>query len=183
MLTRRASDSDMLLANIHKTWRSSDDVTWCDATSEKGVAPEKTEKLPPATITTRTTSPAEAVAQLRDRFRLSELEHKYSDLALELSVVKASLSELKTSRPQPTKLADPAIADVLAITSEMFPGKVDIELEHDPSDPDDIMVVLNVASAGDVEAVIDREIEWHRRVDALEPRCSGQLRIIVSPIL
>ena len=117
---------------------------------------------------------------MRDRFRLADLERKVTELI-------ATVAELKASRTQPqcttTTNSDPAIADVLAITSEMFPGKVEIELERDPSDPDDIMVVLNVASAGDVEAVIDREIEWHRRVDALEPRCSGQLRINVSSIL
>jgi hypothetical protein len=135
----------------------------------------------PPPVTTRTTSPAEAVAQLRDRFRLSQLERKYSELARELSAMKASLSELKASPQQPTKQADPAIADVLAITREMFPGKVEIELEHDRADPDDVMVVLNVRSEGDVESVIDQQIEWHRRVDALEPRHSGQLRLNVSP--
>lgn len=165
----RMTDSGILLSDVHVRWQQGDDAVWCPPPIE-----QKTEKLRPPAITGRTFPPMELADKIRDRFRITELERKVTELM-------AAMAELKAPRAQPTKTADPAIADVLAITSEMFPGKVEIELEHDLADPDEVMVVLNVSSDDDVESVIDKQIEWHRRVDALESRHSGQLRLNVSP--
>lgn len=79
----------------------------------------------------------------------------------------------------PEKKSDPAIADVIAITQEMFRQKPTLEVTCDPSEPTEDIVILNVRCAGTIDDLIEKEIEWGDRVAALEPRHSGQLRLNV----
>lgn len=173
MSAPRMSDIDMLLNDAHKRWGDTEEFTACNAPAEKS------KKTPRVDVLVRTSSPSEAAAQLRDRFRLSELERKVSDLIVTVSELK-----IATARPSRAaeRYADPALADILAVTHELFPGKVGVELTCDPAEPEVDIVVFNVDGRGEFDALFDKEIEWGHRVAVLEPRHSGQLRLNVVPI-
>lgn len=163
---------DFLAANV----TGGSDAAWA---SEEAVACDaeisKTTKSAPIEIRVRTTSPRQAVAQLCEAFRLSELERKVSELMREV----AELKEPKSHRPVAAGGSDPAIADVLIATHELFPGKVRVELTYDPADPDVDIVVFNVEGSGEFDDLIEKEIEWGNRITALASRHSGQLRLNV----
>jgi len=56
---------------------------------------------------------------------------------------------------------------VMDVTREMFPGPVSAETGYDPSWPDDRWITFNVEATGTFKEIIDRELEWHRRVAPL----------------
>jgi hypothetical protein len=146
---------------------------------------EKTEKTAAAAVQKRTSSPVEAVAQLRETWRIAELERKLSDLIQLVSSISGELKVIKCAALQtvaaPRDDSDPAIADVLSITHELFPGKVSLELTCDPSDTSVQIVIFNVRGTGAFENLIKKEIEWGNRVSQLPSRSSGILRLNVVP--
>ena len=68
----------------------------------------------------------------------------------------------------------PFMSDVLRITGELFPGNATVYLSRDPEYPEDgDCTVIEAPASGSVKDVVDRRLEWHRRVSRLSPICSA----------
>jgi hypothetical protein len=156
------------------------ELVTCEPTSKGGVM-----------YVMKTSTPAAAAQQVELEWRQLELEERVSTLESLYSTLYARVSALNCDgkNSESTLIAsnfavrtsDPAISDVLAVTQELFPGKIGIELSSDPVEPDVDIVIVCVDGIGSFDTLIDREIEWGNRIAALKPRYSGQLRLNVVP--
>lgn len=57
--------------------------------------------------------------------------------------------------------------EVLDATQELFPGRVELEVDADPEDPGQAFLVITVEASGDVGELVHRRGQWHDRVRAL----------------
>lgn len=64
------------------------------------------------------------------------------------------------------------MADVFRVTEELFPGEVSARVMSDPEYPEESITVIEAQASGHPEEVVDRRVEWHRRVSRLSPYCS-----------
>ncbi len=76
---------------------------------------------------------------------------------------------------------DPRLAEVVAITEEMFGNRPLISLINDPEHPDVSFLVLTVRSQGDVKQIVDKRLEWHEKIDRIPPGNSGSFRLTILP--
>lgn len=67
--------------------------------------------------------------------------------------------------------------EVIDITQELFPGPIDAWLESDPETPSTAFVLLMVRADGDPKEIVDRRLEWHRRVADSLPHAEFRLCI------
>jgi hypothetical protein len=79
--------------------------------------------------------------------------------------------------PKPVAAAAPVdlpnlMADVFRVTEELFPGEVSARVMSDPEYPQERFTVIEAQASGSPEEVVDRRVEWHRRVSRLSPYCS-----------
>jgi hypothetical protein len=78
----------------------------------------------------------------------------------------------------PSGTAD-VIAKTVSITKALFPGDVRVEAEEDPEIAGLSYVVFNVAAAGGPREIIERRLEWHRRIAELGAD-AGRLKLSVD---
>ena len=64
------------------------------------------------------------------------------------------------------------MAHVLKITRELFPGKVSTYVLDDPEYPQSRFTVVEAQASGPAEDVVERQVEWHRRISQLGESCS-----------
>ena len=64
------------------------------------------------------------------------------------------------------------MADIIGITQELFPGAVSTYVLDDPEYPQSRFTVIEAQASGPVEDVVERRVEWHRRVSRLGESCS-----------
>jgi hypothetical protein len=64
------------------------------------------------------------------------------------------------------------MAHVFEITRELFPGEVSTYVLDDPEYPESRFTVIEAQASGRVEDVVERQVEWHRRVSQLGESCS-----------
>lgn len=82
-----------------------------------------------------------------------------------------------TSSTEAPPLACDVPAEVVEITQELFPGTFDVWLESDPEDPATPFVVLMVHAQGDPKELVQRRLNWHRRVADVLPDAGFRLSI------
>jgi hypothetical protein len=63
--------------------------------------------------------------------------------------------------------------EIVRITQELFPGEVSIGVVDDPQNPQTRLNVVKARATGPVEEVVDRRVEWHRRVALLSESCAN----------
>ena len=105
----------------------------------------------------------------------------------ELAVPREPAREKPTPRVEPLEQPDsihlsadhvpaellPFMDDVLRITNDLFPGKATVTVMFDPEYPLDEFTVIEAPARGGIDEVLDRQMEWHRRVEQLSPLCSA----------
>jgi hypothetical protein len=64
-------------------------------------------------------------------------------------------------------------AQIVDITQELFPGRVSMYVQDDPEYPQDRYMVIEAKASGSPEDVVERELEWHRRVVRVHDSCSN----------
>lgn len=69
---------------------------------------------------------------------------------------------------------DAELQAMLDKTRELFGENVEVVLEEDPELPNDVHVVFNVKTHGDVDQVLAKEDDWHARCI----RHSGKARML-----
>ncbi len=77
----------------------------------------------------------------------------------------------KQSAPSPIDLPK-LMVDVFRVTQELFPGEVSARVMNDPEYPEEHFTVIEAQASGPPEKVVERRVEWHRRVSRLSPYCS-----------
>lgn len=70
---------------------------------------------------------------------------------------------------------------IIAITNELFPGNVGVELMEDPSSPGFPFVAFTVYSDGDPKSCTAKQLQWHSRVAALSEGAIEWPRLLVLP--
>ena len=108
-----------------------------------------------------------------------EIRHELALLTSRVAAVEARLAGNEAAGP-PFDLAI-VIAEVRAITQELFPGKCEFTSEFDPEYPDDRYVVVNVEASGELKEIVDRECRWHERIRQRWPNLWDTLRLLVVP--
>jgi hypothetical protein len=61
---------------------------------------------------------------------------------------------------------------VIRITQELFPGDVSAYVLNDPEYPDVGFTVIEAQANGPAEGLVDRQVEWHKRMLRLSPSCA-----------
>ena len=110
---------------------------------------------------------------------VEDLEKRLSNLEEQVRILSPSLSSHFT---EPDR-SNSVLFDVLAVTESLFPCAPTLEMMTDPAEPQIRFVVINVEGRGDLNELLEKQIEWHRRLDALNIDYSGQFRLCVAPIL
>jgi len=117
----------------------------------------------------------------RAQERIEELIRELGDTRRELAAFKRAVELGRTASHEAVQGGDSCLLDVVTATQELFPGEIRIEVDADPSEPDERFVVFNVRAAGDLKAIIRRERDWHERLCALTSRSSSPYRLSVVP--
>lgn len=73
------------------------------------------------------------------------------------------------------------LAKVRAVSEQIFPGKVSIELAIDPEDSTQANFVFDVEAEGEYAEYRDRMFAWHDEVDRIVPDRQGAFCLIVHP--
>jgi hypothetical protein len=60
-----------------------------------------------------------------------------------------------------------AFPEVLRMTEELFGGRASVVIETDPELPDVRYAVFEATARGDVAALVQLRLEWHRRAEAV----------------
>ena len=100
-----------------------------------------------------------------------ELRHSVN--SLERRVAKLERGLLISGSERIPLTLDDVPAEVLSITTELFPGDVSVRTLDDPEYPGDSYVVIDATASGDVNEIEERRIEWHQRVRRFLP--SGEI--------
>ena len=77
---------------------------------------------------------------------------------------------------------DPNIAEVVAITQDLFDCAPVFEVMRDPEAPEHRFVVVTVEHQGEPEESLEKRLEWHRRVRSVSPGHFGNLRLLIVPL-
>lgn len=107
---------------------------------------------------------------------LAELGHAVADMKRQVAALEARV--IAASPPTPVVAALDRIMD---LTAELFPGPAVLRRDFDPDFPNDQWLVMEVEATGTVREILDREIDWHRRLDSLDPSIANQFRLCLFP--
>jgi hypothetical protein len=77
-------------------------------------------------------------------------------------------------------LDDRFLAKVFAITEELFGFVPTIEIMHDPEEEGYSWRVVNVCGRGEPKELVDRQLQWHRRVATVKR--DHALRLSIRPV-
>jgi len=75
----------------------------------------------------------------------------------------------------------PIVAKVMAVAESMFACRPEVEVAHDPEDPDHTFVVITVHAAGELSSLIAKRLEWHERIERIAPQSAGLFRLSIIP--
>lgn len=70
------------------------------------------------------------------------------------------------------------LAQVLAITEEIFGAKPSVETMVDPDDPQSCWLTFSVRVHGETQELVQRRMEWHRQISQLTLSNYPRLSII-----
>lgn len=74
------------------------------------------------------------------------------------------------------------LADIIAVTQELFPGEVEVETGCYETDPPEGFVILTAKGhSTDFAELTKRSLEWHRRVEELQPDYLGRIKLSLNP--
>ena len=76
---------------------------------------------------------------------------------------------------------DPNIADVVAVTQEIFDCTPALEVMRDSEDPDYSFVVLTVDCQGEPSELLEKRLAWHSRIRSIPAGDFGNLRLSIIP--
>lgn len=112
--------------------------------------------------------------------QIAELQSEVRNLRRELATIRSATQD--SARDGSEELPD-CLKRIIEMTHDLIPGEVRVDSSADPEHPDVACVVFRVAALNrfeDVSAVIDTEIEWHRRARAIFPEATCHFRLAIE---
>ena len=93
-----------------------------------------------------------------------------------------STGSLPASPIVPSPEVDLNIADVVAITQEVFSCDPTFETMRDPEDARCEFIVVTVQSHGQLSEFVRKRLEWHSRIKRVLPGHFSDLRLSIIPL-
>jgi hypothetical protein len=115
------------------------------------------------------------------------LHQRIASLELELAGLRKSLSLRRAeTTPDPERFAaelgiEREFAEIKSLTEKMFPGEICVVVEADPECPEEPFIVFCVRAVGDVQALVERQVDWHSAALRLAPSQLNRFRISIAP--
>lgn len=103
------------------------------------------------------------------RFDLDETVRRFEAAAESLGVERPDSAELRRLCGQ-----------VAMFTAKLFPGELRIRVKNDPEIPDDLYFVFAVRATGEIDAIVSRNDQWHRRIMQTEGNRHGLFRLAID---
>ncbi|QDU31907.1 hypothetical protein ETAA8_70690 [Anatilimnocola aggregata] len=92
---------------------------------------------------------------------------KTAALELELVQLREQLKKHAGNESQLDLVSEEAIAESLRVAREMFGNEPSIEVLVDPEMPEFPFLVVTVKGAGTTAELLEKRLEWHRRVEPM----------------
>lgn len=114
---------------------------------------------------------------------LAEQRSRVAALEVEVAELHMKIDRLSSTKQivQTVGDSDPNLADVLALTREMFAGEPIVEVLHDPENPQVPLVTVTVSWSGEPRELIQKRLAWHQRVAQICPGRTLSIRLSVIP--
>lgn len=112
--------------------------------------------------------------------RIAELEREVRGLRSQVAELH---SELVRQERHQSEAVPRVLQQLMNMTHEILPGEVRIEDSTDPEYPDTPSIVFRVspnAKPGNIDAVIDKEIEWHRAARKILPSATCHFSLAID---
>lgn len=122
----------------------------------------------------------QGVTKFEQDSRVAELEHRLQELRGELAAQHRTNGSPCHNAPQ---FFPRLLQNFIEMTNEVIPGDVSIESRTDPDDPDTPHIVFRVSAETkpeNVNVVIGKEIEWHRRARAIFPAATCYFTLAID---
>ena len=119
-------------------------------------------------------------ATIEQNLQIAELQRDVRELRRELAALRAEKERPENGN---SEVLPHALKQFIDMTNKLVPGELSVENSVDPDYPDTIHVVFNVAAQNkpnDANAIIDTEIEWHRRARAIFPGATCHFRLAID---
>ena len=69
---------------------------------------------------------------------------------------------------------------LLEATRKLFPGELEVTTEFDPEHPEQNFTVVHVSAEGEIDSIVDRELQWVALLNQLAPGMPG-IRLSIDP--
>jgi hypothetical protein len=112
--------------------------------------------------------------------QLVEIEREIREVRRELA---ALCSATQRVRSDDSEALPRVLKQLIDMTNELVPGELHVENSVDPDHPETNCVVFRVNAQNkldDTNAMIDKEIEWHRRARAIFPTATCHFRVAIE---
>jgi len=127
----------------------------------------------------------EELRQLRDEIR--DLRQSVDAMKAEIAALVQSPIQATTVTPEFVRGPEPALAeqtlmDIVAVTAELFPGEMGLEVEREPFSTDPPFLVVRVSSTGSSSEIVEKETRWHQRIWHIPGGRELNLRLFIIPL-
>jgi hypothetical protein len=112
--------------------------------------------------------------------QLAELQREVHELRRELAILRPAKQGFNGDDADALPRG---LKQLIEMTNELVPGELRIENSVDPDYPETVCVVFRVIAnekLNDVNAIIDTEIEWHRRARSIYPEATCYFRLAID---
>lgn len=112
--------------------------------------------------------------------QIAELQKEVRELRRELAALRARANDTGNGE---TNAVSRCLKQLVEMTNELIPGNLRVENSEDPEHPQTVCLVFHVSARDkfrDTDAVIDAEIEWHRRAHAIVPEATCYFRLAIE---
>ena len=116
-----------------------------------------------------------------DIARIAELEREVESLKSAVDNLMSGNAPTAKGVVRASNSSPQALAQVVQLTEQLFPGRALVEVLSDPESPSEIFIVLNVEADGEATQLIGRQCEWHERVAALAGSEASIYRLSIDP--
>jgi hypothetical protein len=111
--------------------------------------------------------------------RIRKLEEALDRALKRIDALEARLAGGAPEK-SPQAVTEPCLAGVVEMTQQLF-GVPEVSVEQDPEVPDVPMVVFTVFPKGTPHELVDKRMEWHRRMSSMLTDRPNDYRLSIIP--
>ena len=112
---------------------------------------------------------------------IDRLKERVSDLERQIALLMTAAGP-HLQRGDTAEFTCDSLQEIVNITAEIFPGELRITNSADPEMPQDVYQVfaVSVPASADAEELVDRRLQWHRRIATIAPSMKGRIRLAIE---